>query len=69
MPVVFRDGGFRYFFFSNEGSPREPPHIHVKRAGDDAKVLLEPESSVAEGSIPERSGVSSEWPDKIATHS
>jgi hypothetical protein len=32
MPVVFRDGGLRYHFFSNEGSPREPPHIHVKAA-------------------------------------
>jgi hypothetical protein len=30
MPVVFRDGGLRYYFFSNEGIPREPPHIHVK---------------------------------------
>jgi Domain of unknown function (DUF4160) len=28
MPVVFRDGGLRYFFFSNEG--REPRHIHAK---------------------------------------
>ena len=23
MPVIFREGGLRYFFFSNEGSPRE----------------------------------------------
>ena len=23
MPVVFRDGGLRYFFFSNEGQPAE----------------------------------------------
>jgi hypothetical protein len=29
MPVVFRDGGLRYYFFSNKGAPREPPHIHV----------------------------------------
>ena len=34
--------------FSNEGSPREPPHVHVKRAGDDAKIWLEPEIAVAE---------------------
>lgn len=26
MPVVFRDGGLRYFFFSNEGQPPEPIH-------------------------------------------
>jgi hypothetical protein len=47
MPLVFRDSGLRYFFFSNEGSPREPPHIHVK-GGRDAKIWLEPEISVAE---------------------
>jgi len=32
MPVVFRDRGLRYFFFSNEGLPREPRRIHVKAA-------------------------------------
>jgi hypothetical protein len=48
MPVVFRQGGLRYFFFSNEGSPREPPHVHVKGGGRDAKLWLEPEVSVAE---------------------
>jgi hypothetical protein len=48
MPVVFRDGGLRYFFFSNEGSPREPRHIHVKGGGRDAKVWLEPNVEVAE---------------------
>ena len=34
MPVIFRDSGLRYFFFSNEGSPREEPHIHVKQYVD-----------------------------------
>lgn len=24
MPVVFRHKGFRFYFFSNEGDPREP---------------------------------------------
>jgi len=48
MPVVFRDGGLRYFFYSNEGSPREPPHIHVKGAGCDAKVRLVPEVTVVD---------------------
>jgi hypothetical protein len=48
MPVVFRDGSLRYFFYSNEGSPREPPHIHVKGAGSDAKVRLVPEVAVVE---------------------
>jgi Domain of unknown function (DUF4160) len=33
MPVVFRIRGFRFFFYSNEGSPREQPHIHVEAGG------------------------------------
>jgi hypothetical protein len=48
MPVVFRESGLRYFFFSNEGSPREAPHIHVKGGGRDAKIWLEPDISFAE---------------------
>jgi len=48
MPVIFRESGLRYFFFSNEGSPREAPHIHVKGGGRDAKVWLEPEPAVVE---------------------
>lgn len=48
MPVVFRESGLRYFFFSNEGSPREAPHVHVKGGGRDAKVSLEPEVSIAD---------------------
>jgi len=48
MPVVLRDGGLRYFFFSNEGSPREPAHVHVRGGGKDAKVWLEPDVAIAE---------------------
>jgi hypothetical protein len=48
MPVVFRQGGLRYYFFSNEGQPPEPAHIHVKGAGRDAKVWIEPEMSLAD---------------------
>jgi hypothetical protein len=47
MPVVFRDGGVRFFFYSNEGDPREPVHIHVMREGDVAKFWLYPLPSVA----------------------
>jgi hypothetical protein len=42
MPVVFRHNGFRFFFFSNEGNPREPIHIHVMKDGIDAKFWLHP---------------------------
>ncbi len=40
MPTVLRVGRYRFVFFSNEG--REPPHIHVKAAGDEAKYWLDP---------------------------
>jgi hypothetical protein len=48
MPVVLREGGLRYFFFSNEGDPREPAHIHVRGGGKDAKIWLEPEVALAD---------------------
>lgn len=48
MPVVFRFAGARFFFYSNEGSPREPIHIHVQRAEAEAKFWLRPEVMVAD---------------------
>jgi hypothetical protein len=48
MSVVFRESGLRYYFFSNEGLPREPMHIHVKGRGCDAKIWIEPEVALAE---------------------
>lgn len=48
MPVVFRSGGLRFHFYSNEGAPLEPPHIHVQGGGCDAKVWLEPEALIAD---------------------
>jgi hypothetical protein len=47
MPVVFRERGFRFFFYSNEGSPREPVHIHVEKDNVEAKFWLIPEVRVA----------------------
>jgi hypothetical protein len=47
MPVVFRQNGYRFHFFSNEGDPREPLHIHVTKDGDDAKFWLHPEVALA----------------------
>ena len=43
MPVVFRHKGFRFLFYTNEGSPRETMHIHVLRDGIDAEFWLWPE--------------------------
>ncbi|MBD8545494.1 DUF4160 domain-containing protein [Sphingomonas sp. CFBP 8760] len=48
MPVVFRERGFRFYFFSNEGDPREPLHIHVLKDGVDAKLWLYPEVAYAD---------------------
>ena len=43
MPTVRRiQEGYRLFFFSNEGDPRERVHIHVMKGGAMAKVWLEP---------------------------
>lgn len=48
MPVVFREEGIRFYFFSNEGNPREPVHIHADRSGAEAKLWLYPEVVIAE---------------------
>ncbi len=48
MPVVFRHLGIRFYFFSNEGSPREPIHIHAERADAEAKLWMNPEVRMAE---------------------
>lgn len=47
MPVVFRHGGVRFLFFSNEGNPREPVHIHADVADGSAKFWLYPDVTVA----------------------
>lgn len=48
MPTVFRYKGYRFFFYSNEGDPLEPLHIHVVKAEKVAKLWLEPDLAVAE---------------------
>ena len=45
MPTVLRISGYRFFFYSLEGS--EPRHIHVEHGDNVAKFWLEP-VSVAE---------------------
>lgn len=47
MPVVLRYQRCKFFFYSNEGNPLEPAHIHVRLAGKEAKFWLSPEVSVA----------------------
>ena len=48
MPDVLRYKGFRFFFYSNEGSPREPVHVHVMGAGGEAKFWILPNVALAE---------------------
>ena len=38
MPTVLRWGPYRAFFNTNERD--EPPHVHVRAAGNEAKVWL-----------------------------
>ncbi len=38
MPTVFKQEGFRFFFFSREG--QEPLHVHVEKAEKYAKFWL-----------------------------
>ena len=40
MPTVLRSGRYRFYFFSSDEG--EPPHVHVKAGGDQAKFWLDP---------------------------
>jgi len=42
MPTVPRVDGYRFFFYCDEGNPREPPHIHAAAGEKTAKFRLEP---------------------------
>jgi hypothetical protein len=43
-PTVFRDGEFRFFFFSREESR---PHVHVSHPDGEAKFWLSPTVELA----------------------
>ncbi|MFN0118339.1 MAG: DUF4160 domain-containing protein [Elusimicrobiota bacterium] len=42
MPKLFEWNGYKFFFFSNEGSPLEPCHIHIRKGEKLAKFWVEP---------------------------
>ena len=48
MPAIFRHKGLRFFFYSNEGNPREPIHVHVRGGDCEAKFWLKPMVRVAD---------------------
>lgn len=43
MPKVLEINGYKFFFFSNEGIPLEPCHIHIRKGGSLAKYWIEPD--------------------------
>lgn len=45
-PTVFREGPFRFFFFSRE---EERLHIHVESPHGEAKFWLDPQIELARG--------------------
>ena len=48
MPELLRYRGFKFFFYSREGLPLEPPHVHVAKAGSEAKFWLTPQVRLAD---------------------
>lgn len=40
MPTIFREGPYRIHFYPKDGV--EPPHVHIARDSDTAKVWLSP---------------------------
>lgn len=47
MPKIFEWNGYKFFFFSNEGNPLEPCHVHVRKEGRLAKFWMEPTVGLA----------------------
>jgi len=52
MPTILRDGRWRFFFYSNEGS--EPPHVHVESSDGGAKFWLTPVALVVSSRLRSR---------------
>jgi hypothetical protein len=48
MPVIWRHKGYRFYFYSNEGSILEPPHVHVRDGERVAKFWLSPDVALAD---------------------
>jgi hypothetical protein len=48
MPTILRYKGYRFFFYSNEGDPTEPLHVHIRKDKNVAKFWLEPVVALAD---------------------
>jgi hypothetical protein len=42
VPIIVVARGYPIFFYSNQGDPREPLHVHVRRGEFAVKIWLEP---------------------------
>ena len=47
MPKIFEWKGYKFFFYSNEGDPLEPCHVHVRKGANVAKFWVLPEIFLA----------------------
>jgi hypothetical protein len=47
MPKIFEWNGYKFFFFSNEGNPREDCHVHVRKGERVAKFWIDPSVRLA----------------------
>jgi len=47
MPRIFEWRGYIFFFYSNEGNPREPLHVHIRKRRAISKFWIEPEVELA----------------------
>lgn len=50
MPTVLKIDGFRFHFYSDEGT--EPPHIHVRSSDGECKFWLDPVALARNRGIP-----------------
>lgn len=48
MPKLLEWQGWKFFFYSREGMPLEPPHVHVRKDRSEAKIWLIPIVRVAD---------------------
>jgi hypothetical protein len=47
MPKLLEYKGWKFFFYSREGMPLEPPHVHARKDRSEAKLWLTPIVRVA----------------------
>jgi len=50
MPVILREGPYRFFFYTADGG--EPPHVHVQRERRVGKFWLSPVRLARSGRLP-----------------